>query len=242
MNGTKVEAGLNVSMGDMPILKYKGFHACIRPLDALHYFSQHPNPNNLVIVSRVRLSGVTIADSYPIRVPKIVIERGEMDDADIVRTTPTNIVAQKREHLWIADVKQTVEAFGGWCYRESLQFLRDKSYTIVPIFDDAIKARLENSTELPTLANLALSEATASTELKRLLERLAASLTMNVIGFTLANAHTLAYAASHREIKTQEEAEGFGREMEYAYYKTKRATHTKLHDMLMQLAPKDYSE
>jgi hypothetical protein len=237
MQGTKVEAGLTVSMDDYPIVRFKGFHACIRSLDALDYFSQRPNPDNLIIVSRVRLSGQTINDAS-VKIIEILSEDDLLEFESPNITVPATIVAQKREHLWIADAKSTVEVFGVQCYKEALVLLREENYIITPIFDEAIKARQENSDNLPTLAKSARNEAALAVELKPLLERLAVSLTMNVVDFALANADTFIRTNKHSIGFTNR----FSSEADVAYYKAWQANHAKFREMLMQLAPVGYSE
>jgi hypothetical protein len=237
MQGTKVEAGLTVSMDDNPIVRFKGFHACIRSLDALDYFAQRPNPDNLIIVSRVRLSGQTTNDAS-VKIIEILSEDDLFEFESPHLFAPATIVAQKREHLWIADAKSTVEVFGVWCYKESLNILRDKNYVISSVFDEALIARLENSASLTNLAELSRNEATLALELKPLLERLAVSLTMNVVDFALANADTLIRTNKHSIGFTNR----FSSEADVAYYKAWQVNHAKFREMLMQLAPEGYRE
>jgi hypothetical protein len=223
MKGTKVEAGLTVSMDEIPMRGYKGFHACIPPLDALRYFSQRPNPQNTIIVSRVRLSGV-------------------MD----IQRVDSNIAAQKREHLWVADAKPTIEAFGIWCYEESLRLLREMNYFIAPIFEEGLKARLENSDDLSAIIRSAKEQAKASRASERHYERIIGSLPMNLIEFTLANAGTYASIYSMYAKDKGEDTVSFPLVSVYGRSDSTRVplqiSNEKLHDMLMQLAPEGYHE
>jgi hypothetical protein len=223
MKGTKVEAGLTVSMDEIPILKYKGFHACIPPLDALDYFSQRPNPQNIIIVSRVRLSGVMDR------------QRGD-----------SNIAAQKREHLWVADAKPTIEAFGIWCYEESSRLLREMNYIVPPIFDEGLKVRLENSEDLPNIIRSARDQAETSGEIVRQLERMGVSLSMDLIQFALAGAGT--YSGVYSMFAKDEDEDTVFFTWESDYWRRDSPTiplqisNDKLHNMLMQLAPEGYHE
>jgi hypothetical protein len=88
--GMKVEAGLVLETEKKPIAEKNGFHASIRALDALSWYAVRPQTE--FIISRVRVSG-------------------EMINGAPYKNGTERIVAQKREHLWVADAKAVLEEF-----------------------------------------------------------------------------------------------------------------------------------
>ena len=227
MRGTQVVAGLKVSIDDMPHLGYKGFHGCIRPLDALDYFVQRPNPDMHIFVSRVVLSGRRDISGGNIRESK-------------------NIASETREHLWIADAKVTVEEFGIWCYMESSRTLRENNHEIAQVFDNALKARLHKDDKLPELAKSVRDMVAASDVPKRLFGRLAVAITMNTIDFALSSAHTLVNVRTNNYLDFGFDTDSIPPELPNDVHDTHsnavKSSNEKLHDMLMQLAPEGYTE
>src|SRR5690606_29626950 len=86
--GVKIESGLLLETTDKPVFEQSSFYACLRPLDAFYWYAVRPQTK--FIVSRVCLSG-------------------EMLNKDIYGNKHPRIVAQKREHLWVADAESTLQ-------------------------------------------------------------------------------------------------------------------------------------
>jgi hypothetical protein len=80
--GVKVEAGLVLETQEKPVAEKKGFHASISPLDALSWYAVRPQDE--FIISRVRLSAEIVEKRH-------------------------RLIAQRREHLWVADAKAVLE-------------------------------------------------------------------------------------------------------------------------------------
>jgi hypothetical protein len=94
--GTKVEAGLVLEKKELPLGEQNGFYASLEVLDALRWYAVRPQTE--FILSRVRLSGEIIEEKQ-------------------------RLIAQKQEHLWVADVKPVLEEFAELQQRHPLMEL-----------------------------------------------------------------------------------------------------------------------
>ncbi len=117
--GTKVKAGLILETDDNPIPDKVGFHASVKPLDALRFFAIRPNDRKMI--SRVKLRGQIVEDG--------VSQRG------------TRLTAQRREHLWVADAQDSLESFALSFLDLVFDWLKKDNILISDIIFEALNER-----------------------------------------------------------------------------------------------------
>jgi hypothetical protein len=135
--GVKVEAGLVLETTEKPVIGRKGFHASIKAVDALNWFSI--SPSDEILVSRVRLSGDIVIDNS--------------------KSYGERLVAQKREHLWVADANDTIETYAMMAYRWILRKARNAGVPIDNQLETILSLRRQWRSNL--LSNLEKQKATS---------------------------------------------------------------------------------